>query len=284
MSAMKILKLSFLLCMFCSFILSCKKEKSQPETWRFTKLVNVILDNNGYMITLDFYQKKGNQWRILQFEPDDFTKFNFKDSITPNNYELPIDNENAYLTSNTRLFNPATNQIHFPYKIKWLSGAPVQFNSTKTFATDFPDMPTTGNAISKFSAATYSLEQAYDMNPKTNTYIFYDFPNQKYLYYAERTGTDLILENTLPLLCTTCNLISWKDIDAVTCTGDTKNNDDIYYFFDFDTQKMFILFREGKNTNNPHFRFDKVSVYDFKEAFKGKYPSPESDHPFDFSK
>jgi hypothetical protein len=55
----------------------------------------------------------------------------------------------------------------------------------------------TYNKISKFSAATFSLEQAYDNNSKTSTYIFYDFPNQKYVYYGFRTGADLILENNL---------------------------------------------------------------------------------------
>lgn len=281
---MKILKLSFLLCMFCSFILSCKKEKSQPETWRFTKLVNVILDNNGYMITLDFYQKKGNQWRILQFEPDDHTKYYLKDSITPNIYSLPVENANAFITNNARFFDPASNQIHFPNKMKWLSGSPVLFNAFRPFATDFPDMPAAYNHINKFSAATYSYEQAYDNNPKTNTYIFYDFPNQKYVYYAERSGADLVMDNTLPLLCTTCNLISWKDIDAATCAGTGSSNEGLYFFFDFDAQKMFILLRTDKNTNHPSFDFDKGMVIDFKDAFHVKWTTPDNDKPFDFSK
>ena len=230
-----------------------------------------------------FYQKKGNQWRILQFEPDDFTKFNFKDSITPNNYELPIDNENAYLTSNTRLFNPATNQIHFPYKIKWLSGAPVQFNSTKTFATDFPDMPTTGNAISKFSAATYSLEQAYDMNPKTNTYIFYDFPNQKYVYYAIKNGTHLVIEKDLTELLPYSNIIDWTGIDAVT-RNNSDANEDFYYFFDFDAQKMYVLSRTGKNTNKPKFELDPNNIVNLSESFFQKYITNQEKVAFDFSK
>lgn len=46
-------------------IISCSKEEKNPDDkWKFTKLVNMALDNNGYMKTLDFYQKKGNEWRI----------------------------------------------------------------------------------------------------------------------------------------------------------------------------------------------------------------------------
>jgi hypothetical protein len=76
---------------------SCKKENVKTETWQFTKLVNATLDNNGYMVTLDFYQKKGNEWRIVQMSPDDFTKFYLEKIVIPNAYELPIDNTNAFI-------------------------------------------------------------------------------------------------------------------------------------------------------------------------------------------
>ena len=261
---------------------SCKKENATPEGWQFTKLVNATLDNDGYMVTLDFYQKKGNEWRIVQMSPDDFTIFNLKGIITPDAYQLPIDNSNAFVTSNIRLFNPADNKVYNQGNLRWFLGDPIQFKTFNTFGDDFPDMPAAYNSISKFSAATFSLEQAYDNNSKTNTYIFYDFPNQKYVYYGFRTGADLILENSLPLLCTTCNTINWKNIDAVTCTG-KNDNADFYYFFDFDAQKMHILYRDYKNTNHPSFSFDTGLTMDFADAFKGKSGTAQANQAFDFN-
>ena len=261
---------------------SCKKEAIKTETWQFTKLVNATLDNDGYMVTLDFYQKKGNEWRIVQMSPDDFTIFNLKGIITPDAYQLPIDNSNAFVTSNIRLFNPADNKVYNQGNLRWFLGDPIQFKTFNTFGDDFPDMPAAYNSISKFSAATFSLEQAYDNNSKTNTYIFYDFPNQKYVYYGFRTGADLILENSLPLLCTTCNTINWKNIDAVTCTG-KNDNADFYYFFDFDAQKMHILYRDYKNTNHPSFSFDTGLTMDLADAFKGKSGTAQANQAFDFN-
>ena len=266
-----------------TLFISCTKEIATTEGWQFTKLVNATLDNNGNMITLDFYQKKGNQWRIVQMSPDDYTKFNLEDIITPNEYELPVDNTNAFLTSNVRLFNPIDNKVYNQGNLRWLLGDPIEFKAFSTLSVEFPDMPIAYNSISKFSAATFSSEQAYDNNSKTNTYIFYDFPNQKYLYYGFRTGADLIIESTLPLLCTTCNTISWKDIDAVTCTAQNDNTD-LYYFFDFDAKKMFIINRIDKNTNHPSFSFDTGLVIDFSNAFNNSYGSNGGNElPFDFS-
>lgn len=267
-------------------ISSCKKEETTTtEKWQFTKLVNANLDNNGNLATLDIYQKKGNQWRILQFEPDDYTTFYLKDSITPSGYELPIDNVNAFITSNVRLFNPATNQVHFPDRLRWLVGDPVGFNNSFSFTDAFPDLPSAWNSLSKISAVSYSYENAYDNNGKTDSYIFYDFPNQKYLYYGIKSDADLIIENTLPLLCTTCNAIDWKNVDAVTCTGGAANNEDYYYFFDFDAQKMYVLSRTNKNTNHPSFDFDTGLTVNFKNAFFDKYGTNGGNElPFDFSK
>ena len=267
-----------------SIFISCKKEETKPETWQFTKLVNATLDNNGYMVTLDFYQKKGNEWRIVQMSPDDFTKLYLEKIVTPSAFELPVDNTKAFLTSNIRLFNPADDKVYNQGNLRWLLGEPIQFKSFNTFNFEFPDMPATYNTINKFSAATFSFEQAYDNNSKTNTYIFYDFPNQKYVYYGFRTGADLILENTLPLICNTCNTINWKDIDAVTCTTQN-NNTDLYYFFDFDAKKMFIINRIDKNTNHPSFLFDTGLVIDFSNAFYNEFGSNGGNElAFDFSK
>jgi hypothetical protein len=36
--------------------------------------------------------------------PDDYTKFYLEKIITPSAFELPIDNTNAFMTSNVRLF------------------------------------------------------------------------------------------------------------------------------------------------------------------------------------
>lgn len=283
---MKTIKLFIGIFLLSTLFFSCKKEDNQPaeETWQFTKLVNATLDNNGYLVTLDFYQKKGNQWRIVQMSPDDYTKFNLKNNsaITPDAFELPVENVNAFITTNVRLFNPADNKVFNQGNLRWLLGEPVEFKTFNTFDAEFPDMPAAYKSISKFSAATYSSEQTYDNNPKTTTYIFYDFPNQKYVYYGFRSGADLIIENTLPLLCTTCGGIDWKTIDAVTCTGEI--NQSTYYFFDFDAKKMYILSRDYKNTNHPSFSFDTGLVISFDEAFKGKYGTVNSDQPFDFTK
>lgn len=281
---MKSIKLASYYLLISLFLFSCKKENNTPETWQFTKLVNATLDNKGYMVNLQFYQKKGSQWRIVRMTPDDYTKFNFDDDsvITPNAFELPVDNKSAFMTNDVLLFNPADDKVYNQGNLRWYLGDPIQFKTFTTFAAEFPDMPAAYNKISKFSAATFSLEQAYDNNAKTSTYIFYDFPNQKYVYYGEKTGSDLIIENTLPLLCTTCGGINWKNIDAVTCTGEA--NESYYYFFDFDAQKMFIISRKDKNTNHPSFSFDTGMTIDFADAFKGKYGSANQNIAFDFSK
>ena len=281
---MKTIKLFLGISLMSLLLFSCKKENATPDTWQFTKLVNATLDNSGNMVTLDFYQKKGNQWRIVQMLPDDFTKFNLKSetAITPSAFQVPTENTTAFITNNARLFEANGDKVYNQGNIKWLLGDPVGFKTFNTFAFEFPDMPAAYKSISKFSAATFSSEQSYDNNPKTDTYIFYDFPNQKYLYYGFRNGSDLIIENTLPLLCTTCGGINWKTIDAVTCTGEA--NDNFYYFFDFDAQKMHILSRIDKNTNHPSFTFDTGLTIDFADAFKGKSGTTNADIAFDFSK
>jgi hypothetical protein len=126
------------------------------------------------------------------------------------NYQLIIPMH--LYTSNIRLFNPADNKVYNQGNLRWLLGAPIQFKTFNTFGDDFPDMPAAYNTINKFSAATFSLEQAYDNNSKTSTYLFYDFPNQKYVYYGFRTGADLILENSLVSnLSYLRKQLPWKD-------------------------------------------------------------------------
>ncbi|MBX7227420.1 MAG: hypothetical protein K1X55_15405 [Chitinophagales bacterium] len=266
-----------------AILISCKKEETTSETWQFTKLVNATLDNDGYMVTLDFYQKKGDEWRIVQMTPDDYANFYLKKIITPNSFQLPIDNPSSYITSNVQLFNPADEKVYNQGNLRWYLGDPIQFNSFNTFNYEFPEMPIAYTAIGKFSAATFSLEQAYDNNPKTRTYLFYDFPNQKYVYYGFRVGADLILENTLPQICPTCNTINWNTIDAVTNTG-IKGNTDLYYFFDFDARKMYILNRINKYANNASFQLNNLPI-NFDDAFYNEAGSNGGEElPFDFSK
>ena len=278
-----ITKLLLSVILLSTILVSCKKENATPEGWQFTKLVNITTDNDGYMVSLDFYQKKGNEWRIVQMSPDDYTKFNLERIITPTAFELPTNNTNSFITTNVRLFDPADDKVYNQGNLRWPLGDAVGFKTFNTFIGDFPDMPITSNKISKFSAATFSLEQAYDNNSKTSTYIFYDFPNQKYLYYGFRTGADLILENNLSDICPTCENIPWKTIDAVTCTNE-KTNPDNYYFFDFDGQKLYIIDRINKNTNNPSFQINSTPI-DFKDAFFNEFGSNNGNElPFDFSK
>lgn len=270
------------LSLFSLALFSCTKEKNTtPQKWQFTNIVNMALSNSGDMLSLDFYQKRGDEWRIVRMEPDDHTKFFFDTIITPSSYELPIKNGHAFMTCNAKLFDPSTNKIHDNYKMKWLTGSPVLFNTLKDFNPEFPDIPTAFNNINKFTAATYSLEKAYDNNAATQTYIFYDFPNHKYLYYGFRNGADLLLQNDLNSICPTCNTVDWQNIDAATCTNGSPSS--IYYFFDFDAQKMRIIFRNDKNTNHPNFDLDSYT-YDFKEAFFEKGTSSTDGKYFDFSK
>lgn len=281
---MKNLKHRISIALLIFFISSCKKEETASETWQFTKMVNITKDNSGALLSIDFYQKKGNQWRIVQMEPDDYTKFYLKKIVTPNAYQLPIENENAFMTPNVRLFTP-DNKVYDPGNIKWLLGEPIYFKTFNTFSYEFPDMPSQYADVSKFSAATYSYEQVYDNNGKNDSYIFYDFSNQKYLYYGFRAGADLILENALTILCPTCNSIDWKNIDAATCTVNYSTAEDLYYFFDFDAKKFYIITRINKNSNNPSFTFDTGLVINFNEAFFNEAGSNVGNElPFDFSK
>ncbi|HNM31197.1 MAG TPA: hypothetical protein PKM51_00490 [Chitinophagales bacterium] len=280
---MKNFKLFFILIIYCISFSACQKENNEHEGWQFTKLVNTSLDADGNMTTLDFYQKKGNEWRVVRMEPDDYTSFNLKEIITPKDYQLPVtDNVNIFMTCNAKLFNPSTNLIHTQNKMKWLLNDIPSFNSTFSFASGFPDISTSFNAINKFSAATYSLEKAYNNDAQTDTYIFYDFPNQKYLYYGKRSTTPLIIQSNLPDMCSTCNQINWKTIDAVTSTN--QKDFSYYYFFDFDAKKLHILERNDKNTDHPSFSFDKGFTLDFSYSFHKEYTSPDKDKPFDFSK
>lgn len=281
---MKDLKLTINIAILSMLFFSCKKEEKAPlpETWQFTKLVNITKGNNNAMLSIDFYQKKGNQWRIVQLEPDDYTKFYLKKIVTPNSYQLPVENEKAFMTPNVRFFTP-DNKVYNSGNIKWLLGEPVYFKTFNTFSNEFPDMPSKYADVSKFSSATYSYEQVYDNNGKNDSYIFYDFPNEKYVYYGFRAGVDLILENNLSKICPTCNTINWKNIDAVTCAI---NNDaeSLYYFFDFDAKKYYIITRIKKNTNNPSFEIDNLPI-NFNEAFFNEAGSNGGNElPFDFSK
>jgi hypothetical protein len=58
----------------------------------------------------------------------------------------------------------------------------------------------------------------------------------------------------------------------VTCTGGNRN-EDLYYFFDFDGQKMYIINRINKNTNNPSFPIKLNLPIDFKDAFFNEFGS-----------
>jgi len=264
---------------------SCNKaeENVQPEKWQTTRLVNANLNNLGYLESLDFYQKKGNEWRILQFEPDDYITFYNIDSLATTDYTLPIKNENVFITSNIELFNIQDDKIYFPAGILLLPGEPVMFDENKSFSTQFPDFPTAWKNADKITTATYSHENAYDNNGKVPTYIFYDFPNQKYVYYAIKNGTDLVIEKDLTELLPYSNLIDWSGIDAVTCTN-SNSNDDFYYFFDFDAQKMYVLSRTGKNTNKPKFELDPNNIVNLSESFFQKSIPNQDRVAFDFSK
>jgi hypothetical protein len=50
-----------------------------------------------------------------------------------------------------------------------------------------------------------------------------------------------------------------------------KTNPDLYYFFDFDGQKIYTD-RINKNTNNPSFQLNSTPI-DFKDAFFNEFGS-----------
>jgi hypothetical protein len=85
---------------------------------------------HGY---LDFYQKKGNEWRIVQMSPDDYTKFNLERIITPSAFELPTNNTNSFITTNVRLFDPADDKVYNQGNLRWPLGDPVGFKTFNTF-------------------------------------------------------------------------------------------------------------------------------------------------------
>jgi hypothetical protein len=268
---------------------SCSKDDETTSTpieekWEFTKIVNVNSDNSEGTLSIDFYQKRGNQWRIVQMEPDDYTKFYLKGIKTPNAANLPVTNNNAFMTVNPYFFEPISNSVYYKGNTNWILGDLPTFGSFSSFSTMTPDMPASSNQISKFQGATFSKEKPYNDDGRNDTYLFYDFNNQKYTYYGTRVGTDLILENrSLPNICSNCSGINWASIDAVTSTKAVTGTTAIYYFFDFDAGKMIILFREGLDTNNPHF-LANYDTLNFSESFKGKFGTPEANTAFDFTK
>lgn len=268
---------------------SCSKDDETTSTpieekWEFTKMVNVNSDNSEGTLSLDFYQKKGNQWRVVQMEPDDYTKFYLKAIKTPNVANFPVTNSNAFMTVNPYFFEPTSNSVYYKGNTNWILGDLPTFGSFSSFSTMTPDMPLSSNQISKFQGATFSKEMPYNNDARNDTYLFYDFANQKYTYYGTRTGTDLILENrSMPTICSNCNGVNWSEIDAVTCTKAVTSTTAIYYFFDFDAGKMYILHREGLDTNNPHF-LANYETLNFSESFKGKFGTPEANTAFDFAK
>lgn len=266
------------------FLSSCNKEKNvQPEKWQFTQIVNANLNNSGYLSSLDFYQKKGSEWHILQFEPDDYIHFYFKNSVSTTNTSLPVQNENIFMTSNVKLFDINNDKIYFPNLIKWIVGDPVLFNENEFFSTKFSEIPNAWKNANKITAITYSFENAYDNNGKVPTNIFYDFPNQKYMYYAFKNGADLVIEKDLTELLPYSNLIDWTGIDAVTCANST-TNEDFYYFFDFDVQKMYVVRRTGKNTNKPKFTLDPNDIVTLNKSFFEKSVPNQDRVPYDFNK
>jgi len=286
---MKTLKTILAITLLSLFATSCSKDDSPTpivveEKWEFTKMVNINYDNSENTLSLDFYQKKGDQWRVVQMEPDDYTKFNLKAIKTPNAANLPVKNANAFMTVNPYFFEPTSNSVYYKGNTNWILGDLPTFGAFSTFSTMTPDMPTSSNQISEFQGATYSKEMPYNNDARNDTYLFYDFANQKYTYYGTRTGADLILENrSLPNICANCTGINWTTIDTVTCTKAVTATAATYYFFDFDAGKMIILHREGLDTNNPHF-LANYETLNFSESFKGKFGTPEANTAFDFTK
>lgn len=279
----------YLLIAVITICYSCSKSKEKPDTnnseneWKFTKAVNTHrTHNSGY--GLDFYQYKGDQVRILQFEFDDFVNLYFLNSIAlkANDLRLPISSTEGYLTVDNQFFDKKANRVYRSDKMKWALGDAPYFNVWSGFDAIFNNLSAPDRNAGNYDACLYSYEKPNAALPAQDTYTFFDFKNNKAVFYAPGNPSSIVRTTTINELFPIGGSIDWTKIDAATNDAVVKSAGNTgMYFFDFDAQKMYTAFRSGdaavpKNT--------KVETgLDFSKQIHVSYGSG-SNAPFDFKK
>lgn len=270
---------------------SCSKSKNtaEPEQqvneWQFAGAVNIHATKSAS--GLDFYQYRGDKVRILQFEFDDYVTLFFLDSIVlkANDLRFPISSVEGFLSADNQFFDKKANRVFTPGNTKWAVGDAPYFNSVSNFETAYSNMVAADKNAANYDACIYSFEKPTVALAAQKTYIFFDFKNNKSIYYAPNTPTTIVKKtSTIAELFPNGNTIDWTKIDAACSDAEIgKTGDNIIYFFDFDAQKMYISARSDKTTGNP--KMGKIDLaMDFNKQFHGKFTGSNNSVPFDFKK
>jgi len=269
---------------------SCSKSRDAATSpidknpaWQFMNIVNIHASKNAN--GLDFYQHKGDQIRILQFEFDDYTTLYYLDSLTlkPNDLRFPISSFDGYISTDNQFFDKKANKIFTPGNAKWVKGDAPHFSSSGSFETKYNAMPAVNKYAANYDACLYSFEKPGGASTAQKTYLFFDFKNNSSFYYV-LGNTQYNKRGTITDLFPNGKDIDWTKIDAA-CTNTEVGyigGDDIY-FFDFDTKKVYLSARIDKNTGSPKMtQVDKA--LDFSKVFSKQTNSQGNKEAFDFSK
>ncbi|QEC44585.1 hypothetical protein [Pseudobacter ginsenosidimutans] len=270
-------------------LVSCSKSKDgstpvENKEWQFMHTVNIHPSKNG--IGLDFYQYKGEQVRILQFEFDDYTTLFFLDSLTikPDDPRFPISSFEGYITTDNQFFDKKANKVFFPGSTKWTKGDAPHFSTSVDFETRFTAMSAADKNAANYDACLYSFENPATASVAQKTYLFFNFKNNKTSYYVPGNTQFNKKTGTIAELFPNGNTVDWTKIDAA-CTNTEvgyTGGDDIY-FFDFEAKKVYLSARISKTNGNAKMTQVEKAL-DFSEVFNKSPGSTGSKEPFDFSK
>ena len=278
----------YLLLVVITLCYSCSKSKEKPDNantaneWKFTKIVNTHR-TKANLYGLDFYQYRDNQYRILQFEFDDFITLIFLDSIVikANDLRIPISSNEGYLTVDNQFFDKKTNRIYRSDKMKWPVGDAPYFNTWSDFDVAFNSLSATDKNAGNYDACLYSYEKPSAAPAAQNTYTFLNFKNNKAVFYAPGSPSSVVRTTTISELFPNGGSIDWTKIDAAANDASVKLAGGCnLYFFDFDAQKMYNAYRYGDAATPTNSNIE--TSLDFSKQFlvviNGK------DAPFDFKK
>ncbi|MET6996274.1 hypothetical protein [Chitinophaga defluvii] len=272
-------------------LISCSKSKEavppaadKDKEWYFMNMVNIHPSKNAN--GLDFYQHKGNQVRILQFEFDDYTTLYYLDSLTlkSNDLRFPISSFDGYISIDNQFFDKKANKVFTPGNVKWAKGDAPYFSSSGSFETVYNAMPAADKHAANYAACLYSFEKPAATSTAQKTYLFLDFKNNSSFYYVPGNTQYNKKTGTIAELFPNGNDIDWTKIDAACSNTEIgyTGSDDIY-FFDFDTKKVYLSARIDKNTGNAKMaQVDKAT--DFSQVFNKNTGNSGNKEAFDFSK
>jgi len=287
---MKTIKQKLLLIGLTMLMLSCSKNKEviepgkKNEDWKFTGIVNIHATKSAQ--GLDFYQHKGDKIRILQFEFDDYVTLFFLDSVVlnANDMRFPISSVEGYLSADNQFFDKKGNKVFTPGNTKWPKGDAPHFSSFNNFESVFGGMVAADRNAANFNACIYSFEKPNAGLTTQKTYTFFDFKNNKSIYYVPANPILVKKTNTIAELFPNGTGLDWTKIDAA-CTdaeiGKTYGSN--LYFFDFDAQKFYVCARSNQVTGNPKMESLEPAM-DFSKQFHVAYNSEDNTQPFDFKK